>query len=102
MIKLSKVLLLPFCPFTQGKQSANLKYISKLVKILWIDESVVMTKDVGWDGVLMFWGYTGGKKIAHLKDFRKLVKINETLVLTNDVGWDGGVLMFLQNARDRR
>ena len=53
-----------------------------------------------WGG--MFLGFTGGKKIAKLKDFRKLVKINETLVLTNDVGWDGGVLMFLQNARDRR
>ena len=61
-----------------------------------------MTKDVGWDGVLMFGGFAVGKKIAYLKDFRKSVKMDETLVLTNDVGWDGGVLMFLQNARDRR
>ena len=47
----------------------------------------------------------GVKKSAYLKDIIILVEIlwiNESLVMTNDVGWDGGVLMFLQNARDRR
>ena len=47
----------------------------------------------------------GVKKLAYLKDITILVEIlwiNESVVMTNDVGWDGGVLMFLQNARDRR